>query len=206
MKKFISCALILAIAISIVGCDLSNLVPSGKAELSRGNVSGNKYTNEFLGFTFTAPDSWVYSTDEEIAAAMNLGMENFLDENYKKALENNPSIYDMMVVDSVTRSNITVAYENLEKSFASNITVDQYISALKTQLNSVSSIKYTFTDKTEKVSLGETEFTRSVCEATAYGVKMTQAYYLYKIDGYMAVVIVTIQGEVTLADVEACFS
>ena len=206
MKKIISCALILAIAISVVGCDLSNLVPSGKAELSRGNVSGNKYTNEFLGFTFTAPDSWVYSTDEEIAAAMNLGMENFLDENYKKALENNPSIYDMMVVDSVTRSNITVAYENLEKSFASNITVDQYISALKTQLNSVSSIKYTFTDKTEKVSLGETEFTRSVCEATAYGVSMTQAYYLYKIDGYMAVVIVTIQGGVTLADVEACFS
>ena len=206
MKKIISCALILAIAISIVGCDLSNLVPSNKAELSRGNVSGNKYTNEFLGFTFTAPDSWVYSTDEEIAAAMNLGMENFLDENYKKALENNPSVYDMMVVDSVTRSNITVAYENLEKSFASNITVDQYISALKTQLNSVSSIKYTFTDKTEKVSLGETEFTRSVCEATAYGVSMTQAYYLYKIDGYMAVVIVTIQGGVTLADVEACFS
>lgn len=206
MKKIISCALILAIAISVVGCDLSNLAPSDKAELSRGNVSGNKYTNEFLGFTFTAPDSWVYSTDEEIAAAMNLGMENFLDENYKKALENNPSVYDMMVVDSVTRSNITVAYENLEKSFASNITVDQYISALKTQLNSVSSIKYTFTDKTEKVSLGETEFTRSVCEATAYGVSMTQAYYLYKIDGYMAVVIVTIQGGVTLADVEACFS
>ena len=96
MKKFISCALILAIAISIVGCDLSNLAPSGKAELSRGNVSGNKYTNEFLGFTFTAPDSWVYSTDEEIAAAMNLGMENFLDENYKKALENRNCILKMM--------------------------------------------------------------------------------------------------------------
>ena len=74
MKKFISLFLAIVMLAMLVGC---NNVPSGggdnkgdtpKAELSRGTIDGDVYTNEYLGFKFTKPESWVYSTDEEIAA------------------------------------------------------------------------------------------------------------------------------------------
>ena len=60
MKKFL--ALLLAIVM------LSALVSCGGAELTRGVVEGDVYKNESLGLNFNKPSSWVYSTDEEIAA------------------------------------------------------------------------------------------------------------------------------------------
>lgn len=176
-----------------------------KDDISKGSHEGNVYKNEFLGFTFTKPDSWVFSTDEEIAAAMNLGIDQILGDNFKEALKKNPAIYDMMVVDSITRSNINVVYENLQLSFSSNITEAQYIEAVKYQLSNISGMEVTISETLEKVNLGKTEFTKCVCETKTNGVSMTQVFYLRNIDGYMACVIVTITSGYTVADIEAMF-
>ena len=99
MKKFLALTLAVVMALLLVSC---TFVSSNKdeqpddskksPELSRGIIEGDIYTSEYLDLTFTKPESWVYSTDEEIAAAMNLGVDMFLGENFKNALENNPSI------------------------------------------------------------------------------------------------------------------
>ena len=201
MKKFLALLLAIVMVTMVVGC-VDN---QQKAELSRGKIEGDVYKNEFLGFEFTKPATWVYSTDEEIAAAMNIAVENILGENFKQAMENNPAIYDMMVVDTVTRTNINVVYENLKKSFASNITEEQYVEALKQQISSIEGMTVSFSDKLETVKLGETEFTKCVCTTTAYGVEMTQVYYLRNIDGYMVSVIVTVTSGYTVSDIEAMF-
>ncbi len=182
--------------------------------ISRGTIEGAVYKNEFLGFEFTKPSSWVYSTDEEIAALLNIALDSLANDNFKEALENNPAIYDMMVVDSLTRTNINIVYENLAKSFATNITEEQYLEALKYQLSNTE-MNVVFSDNIEKVNLGETEFTKCVGEtliqdptAITGHTKLTQVYYLKKKDGYMASVIVTIASTrdgYTVSDIEAMF-
>lgn len=226
MKKALSLLLLtLLLVIPLAGCDVDtphdtqttdsteqatppeteSQTEPVKAEVSKGTTKGDVYKNEFLGFTFTKPASWVYSTDEEIAAAMNLAVDQILGENFKQALENNPVIYDMMVVDSVTGTNINVVYENLAKSFASNITEEQYVEALKQQLSGVSGMTVSFPAKLEKVTLGKTEFTKCVCSTTANGITMTQVFYLCNVDGYMASMTVTIPNGYTVAQIEAMF-
>ena len=212
MKKFLALTLAVVMALLLVSCAS---VPSNNdeqpddskkaSELSRGTIEGDVYTSEYLGLSFTKPESWVYSTDEEIAAAMNLGVEMFLGENFKNAVENNPSIYDMMVVDTITRSNINVGFENLSKTFATNITVEQYAQALKAQLSNVSGMTVTFPESFDAVKLGETEFTKVDCTITLQGISMKQVYYLNKADNFMRFVIATIPSGYTVEQIEAMF-
>lgn len=199
MKKVLSLLLALTMAFLFAGCQ--------KVEITRGTIDGNVYKNDCMDFEFTKPASWVYSTDEEIAKALDIGVENFGNDNLKQALESNTSMYDMMVVDTVTRTNISVGYENLSKTFSKNITEEQYVESLKTQLeNNVSGMTVTFPDKLDTVKLGDNEYTKVVCTVSAYGTSMKQVYYLQKMDGYMGFIIVTIMNGYTVADIEAMFN
>ena len=204
MKRIFALLLAFVIMSTMSACAFSGL-GNQTAKLSRGTIEDDVYKNEFLGFEFTKPDSWVYSTDEEIADVMNVAVDSLMGEKFKDALEKNPAIYDMMVIDANTGTNINVVYENLKKSYSSNITVDQYVEALKKQTTELEGLSISFSDKLEKVTLGESEFTKCVCTTTAYGKKLTQVYYLRKVSGYMASVVVTIASGYTAADIEAMF-
>ncbi len=191
MKKLLAIILALTALFLLVGCN-TDTASDEKTEPTRGKIEGDVYTNEYLGFTFTKSDSWIYSTDEEIAALMNLGAEA-LGEKFAEALKNNPTIYDMMAIDTLTGSSVNIGYENLSKTFATNITVDQYVEVLKNQLSGMaaSGIVVSFPDEHETVTFGDTEFTRVVCSTSMYGVTITQVYYLNKEDGFMRFIIVT---------------
>ena len=206
MKRIIALLLVLVLAFSLASC--LNEKSSGEDEVvvTRGDIIGTKYKNEIMGFTFTRPYSWVYSTDEEIAMAIGMGAEMLNSTNFQAALDQNVAIYDMMVVDKLTNSNIIVGYENLKKSMSTNITEEQYIEMVKNQFSAVSNITVTFPKGTTEVKLGETTFTRVVCETIANGVKMTQAYYVHKFGTYMGMVIVTIPSGYSVEDIEAMFS
>ena len=112
----------------------SSKVSEGKAQLTRGENDGVVYRNRFLGFRFTKPESWMYYTDEEVAALTNMTAEMLGSDKFAQTLAENPSIYDMMAVDLQTGSNVYMGYENLSKTFLTNITVKQYVDMLKQQL------------------------------------------------------------------------
>lgn len=205
MKKLVSLLLCAVMLVSFIGCAPA-VEPdeNKKVELSRGIIDGDVYKSEYLGLEFTKPSSWVYSTDEEIAASMNLSAD-MLGDKFKEAVENNPSVYDMMVVDSLTRTNVNITYENLAKSMSTNITEEQYLEAVKQQFAGITGMTVKFTDGIEKVKLGDNEYTKVTAKTTASGITMTQVYYVRKIDKYMSIVVATIVSGYTVTDIEAMF-
>ena len=202
MKKFISLSLVLTMVLMLVSC---GVLTGNKTEITRGKIEGNVYTNEVLNFKFTKPDSWMYYTDEEIAQSVNLSADMLKEDKFKDSLKDNASLFDMMVIDTLTGTNINMGYENLSKSFASNITVDQYIDVLKKQFADITAMTVVFPDKYETVKLGENEFTKVECKTTMNGLDFTQVYYIHKIDGYMCFFTVTIMNGYTVADIENMF-
>ncbi|MBQ8275716.1 MAG: hypothetical protein IJZ02_03730 [Clostridia bacterium] len=208
MKKITALILAILMAVSLLACNNDTSVDKGtdgaqqEAKLTRGTIAGNVYTTDYLGFSFEKPETWVYATDEEIAAALNLGVETFLDDNFKEALEKSGSIYDMMVTDTLTGANVIVGYERLAFS---NITEDQYFEAVKQQFQNIDGYTVDFPEEFETVTLGKNEFSKAVCVTTVYGSTITQVYYVRKVDQYMAFVITTIPTGYTVSDVEAMF-
>ena len=174
-------------------------------KLARGTFNGDVYESAYSGLKFSKPESWVYYTDEEMAAVLNLGVE-YLGDKFAEAAETITSVYDMMVVDSLTGTNLSVGYENLNLSFLSNLTEKQYIEAVKAQFATITTMDVVFSDETETVSLSGNDYLRSICTVTSNGVTMTQIYYLRNIDGYMNFIIVTLVDGYEVADIEAMFN
>ena len=136
---------------------------------------------------------------------MNIAVDNLLGDKFKDALENTTSIYDMMVTDTATGTNIIVSYENLKKTFSATISMEKYIDALKKQLAEVDYMTVTFPKEPQTVKLGEVEFTRLETRTHAYGRTMTQVYYLRKESGYMIAIIATVTDSYTLEQIEGMF-
>jgi len=174
-------------------------------KLTRGTIDGNVYTNEYLDFSINKPDNWVFYSDEEIATLLSFSLDVFTTGDFEKTLDENMLLYDMMVYDPVTLSNLSVAYENLAKTVGFIITEEQYIEALKTQMATHTIMDVTFSDEIETVKLGNQEYKRVLCTTVAEGVTMTQAYYLAVVDKYMSLVTITLANGCELADVEAMF-
>ena len=199
MKKLVSLALALITVVMLIGCT------STKTEVSRGVIEGDVYKSEFIGIEFTKPESWVYSTDEEIAAALDMGADMLVEDKFKDSIKEADFLYDMMVKEVTTGTNINVGIENLSKTFSTNITEKQYLDALKSQLEEVTSMDVSFPDEYETAKLGDVEFTKAVCETKVQNITMTQVYYTRKVGGYMTYVIVTITKGYTVSDIEAMF-
>ena len=225
MKRLTALLLVLAVLVMLAGCDaremakkvadtikaisaMSEFIGEGveKIEISRGTINGNIYENKYMGYTFEKPDSWVYATDKEIAESLEIGVENFVKEDFKNIAENNVSIYDMMVVDESTGTNICIGYENLALLSQTDITEEQYMEALRQQFSSVTTMTVEFDRKTTKVKLGDVEFTRAICVLQTGGTYLQQIYYIHKIDNYMGFAIVTIVDGYDMFEIEGMFN
>lgn len=156
-------------------------------EFSMGSWSDNVYTNDFLGLKFKLPAGWKYSSDEEIAEMMNLGTE-LLNDDQKAAAEVSKlnSAYYMVANDPNTGDNISIISEKP----AMEVTTEFYINQLKTQLSSVDSISYEI-GETSKETVAGKEYDTLTVNASMSGVKMTQRYYIYKVDKYVVCIIST---------------
>lgn len=173
-------------------------------EISRGTINGNVYTSDYSGLTFTKPDTWVYLTDEELAEAMDIGMES-LDQNaFADAVVQMVSVYDMMAGDNETGTNINIAYENLAVSNGGTMTEKEYLEALSKQLGDNATMNAEFIEDTT-VTLCGNEYLRAIYHVDYSGYEMTMVYYLRSIDTYMNLVVVAVTDGYTIEDIEAMF-
>lgn len=197
MKKVVSLLMLVVVLVTAVSC--------GAKEISRGTVDGNVYKSDFTGITFTKPDSWKFSSDEEIADTMEIAVDQLLDENYADAAANMTTIFDMMAVDATSGTNVNITYENLAKSGNEDLSADEYLDITVEQLTSQDALSVSLTEETKATLCGD-EYVRATFSSSYMGISMTQVYYLRKIDNYMVNIVVTLVGNTTIADVEAMFS
>ncbi|MBQ8813585.1 MAG: hypothetical protein IJZ85_03680 [Lachnospiraceae bacterium] len=201
MKRVLLFILTICMLGTMVGC------AGGEKEkkVTRGTIEGEIYTSEFAGVTFTKPENWVYSTDEEIAQVMNVGAEIMDRTEFEKKAMELTTIYDMMVKDPMWGNNISISFENLQMNQASNITVDQYINTVQTiMVEQASVMNYEF-GETVPVKLGEQEYSRMSAIGSYSGVSFEQYIYLRKEGVYMIVITVSVFDGTAAGDFEAMF-
>ena len=201
MKKLWMLFLTICMLGMLAGCGSKDAAK----KLSRGTIEGDVYTSEFAGITFTKPESWVYSTDEEIAQVMNVGAELLDRSEFEQKAAELTTIYDMMVKDVLWGNNVSVAFENLQLSQASNITVDQYIETVKTlMVQQASVMNYEFGD-TAEVKLGEQTYSRLPATGSYSGISFDQYMYLRKEGVYMIVITISVFDGTAVSEFEAMF-
>ena len=211
MRQWILAALVICILGTVTACssgaDGETTVESTEKEkeLSRGTVDGNVYTSEFIGLSFTKPDMWVYSTDEEIAQLMDVGAEILNSSNFSAEAAKLVTVYDMMARDLLTGNNINITFENLQKSAASNVTEEQYLAAFEQLMtNQASAMNYKFSDVSERTLAGQT-FHHVKATGAYMGVEFDQHVYIRKEGIYMIVMTLSIFDGSDIATYEAMF-
>lgn len=176
----------------------------------RGVVNGQVYTSEYLGLTFTAPKSWVFLDDEKIAQTMNVGVEEMgkagvkFDADALKA----QTLYDMMVMDASTGSNVIIAYENLAVNpLGTLITAERYLDVLQGQLSKLQKTGTTmeFGEVTTQ-KVGSVDFYVMPVTITQNGTQLSQYYYSSKTGDYISAIIVTVMGNDSIDTIMANFS
>lgn len=166
----------------------TNVEQQKRPEFSMGEWNDNVYTNDFLGLEFNLPEGWGYSSDEE------------LEETNKQVAEQN-GVYYVSAMDPTTGNNINIFSEKPSV----NITTEEYINQLKTQLSAVEAIAYEI-GETSKEEIAGREYDTLEMTATISGIEVTQKYYMYKIDEYFVSMIVTsVTGEDAIDEIMKSF-
>lgn len=151
-----------------------------------GVWADNVYTNASLGMTFTLPEGWEYGTAEDIAQIQSSGQEvtGMTDEELEAA----DVVYDIYIYNPTTGSSIMMMAENL--SDYGNITAEEYISSLSTQLQAYEDqgISYEL-GETQTKTLGTTDFLLLEANAEYQGTSMYQCYGVTERYGQMITII-----------------
>ncbi len=200
MKKILTLTLAVLMIVCCASCGTDAVT-----QISHGTVEGNVYKSEFTGITFTAPDSWIFLTDEEIADLYNYAADELVADKFADAVANVSSFTEMMATDSVTRSNINIAYESLSATGNTKISEEDYVDTAVSQLTSMTTMTVELVG-TERVTLSGQSYLRAQLNTTASGINMSQYIYVRKISNYMVVTTVTIVSGYEIADIEAMFS
>lgn len=175
---------------------------TAKEAIARGTIDANNvYTSEFAGIKFTLPEGWAYSTDEQIASMMNVGVEVLKDQkdNLSEILEQT-ALYDMVANDQTNGTSVMVMFE---KSLL-NVNEEFYLNNVKKGLESVTELDYQITDEITTETVGGKEY--KVLTATVPAYNMVQKYYVVKKGDYFVDILVTyIDGVADLNAVLANF-
>jgi len=159
-------------------------------EFAFGVVADNKYTSEFAGITFTAPDGWVFYTDEEIKALNNI-TQDVVGEDIAELLKNATIIYDMYAINNATGESANINFEKIP----TGLDIADLKSALTPQIDV---IKTAFTEmgatvnkvETADVTIGDKTYDAIYVDAEANGVHIYENVVAFVEGDYIAYVTV----------------
>ncbi|MBR4057990.1 MAG: hypothetical protein IKK00_07685 [Oscillospiraceae bacterium] len=81
-------------------------------EFSLGTVSGQVWENEYLGLGCEFPDSWFFSSEQEIAELNGMTLE-YIPEDFAEQMENADIVYDMLARSQAGMANVNVNFQKL---------------------------------------------------------------------------------------------
>ena len=211
MKKILAMTLAVILALSMAACGsagsdiIQDIATDLQNKLLRGAVVGNVYSSEYSGLTFTAPEGWIYATDEQIAQTMQIGQEDLSDDvAYNEAVANLASVYDAMVTGP-DGSNINFLFENLQVTNALSYSEEDYLNAVKSQLSMLTELTYEISDEITTVQLCGQDYSVMSAVTSYNGVNMVQNYYVRRVGNYICAVVMTCVGDTAPESLEACF-
>ncbi len=112
------------------------------------------------------------------------------------------SIYDMMVQDPMTMTNVAVLFENLSVSGGLNVTEEDYLEIATAQLSAMETLDYTFEGPSEATVNGVSYDTIMAYEENS---DITQYYMVRRQDNYMVVLLITLTGNTEIGDLLTYF-
>ena len=206
MRRFLTAIIAIIMVLTLCGCGESSSDNTGAngavtnesvssekvptIESIKGTYNGDVYENGYMGYKFTKPSDWTYSTEEEIAAMFEnsgLGDTDFC---------------DMLVLDSSTGNNINILY-----SIASDINLEDYLVQSENEIKQIGEnlgMTSTFSSH-ESVKLGNIDCMRVEIESDIQGTKMYQACYAAYADGVLMNVTITVNDGTPIENFEAMF-
>lgn len=145
MLKRIAAVLLAALGIfNLAGCfNLRNTTEQDKAFIC-GTVNGSVYESEFSGLKLNAPEGWEYSSEDELLELMELNPEDYEDDDERRQAELSlqKTIYDAMLMDSATGSNIIIMYENMSATVGGSLyTPEEYSDILQEEAETSNAYK-----------------------------------------------------------------
>ena len=103
MKRVTFPAMLLVLALLLTAC------AAGQKSFQRGSVEGQTYTSDFLGLTCTAPETYSYLSDEEIAALNDIALDSMTDE----ALVAGSQVQDMYPMTEDGRQWVSITVDKV---------------------------------------------------------------------------------------------
>lgn len=210
MKKFLSAILAILMLLTVCGCGSSdNTTDADKApEFTIGEWNGNVYTNEFAGLTFNMPGGWTYASEEELVELMGLALDITVEDNevLQKIAELSNS-YALYASNATETNNVQILFENLAVTGNKEMTAEQYLDVVCSQLESTySSMGFTCTlGDRETLKLGSSEYIMVDITAEYSGISVQQTYAVRKVDKYMASIVFSAESAESIDAMIACF-
>ena len=202
MKKILCAILALAMMLCFTGCDLAALLDEDTTtapeetgvEFSTGEINGNVYTNEFANITYTAPDGWVFASDDEIADVAG------------EAVDSEGTAYGMLAMSSDQLNNVQVVFEDTAVT-GNRMKPDGYLTILSSQLGTVyEQMGGTYeVSEVKTVKIGAEEYSYIDISVNISGVILEQGYACRKIDDQMVSIVFTAYEDGGVAAQMACF-
>lgn len=165
-----------------------------------GSWDGNVYTNEAASMVLSLPDTWMASSEEDIAA-------------FVESLGGEGTDYLAMAQDFDTGSVLQIAIEDLSVTspiFTSSMDEDSYLEALRQQLDLQMEEGMEMTSVDEEngdLMLGSENYRYFNAVATASGVDVNQLYAVKKVGDKNMIAIIYITADDASADeLSALFS
>ena len=202
MKKILCALLAVLMMMSIVGCSTES------AKFDPGKVVGNVYTSEYAGLTFTAPEGWTFSSDEEIADLMGISMELVTDNEAAQKIAELTTVYGMMAKSADQLNNVQVVFENTSLT-GSKLSAEDYVELVASQLDTVyADFGATFeASDVETIKIGTNDYSYiDISVDMGDGLVLEQGYACRKIDKYMASIVITAYEEGGAAALLECFN
>jgi len=194
-RKLILLCTIIMVVISLVGCQKTS-------KFTIGEWNQNIFENSWLNMKFDVPSDWGIASKEEIKTLIGVGAEKMNIEGTSaeqlKAAVELKTIYSFIV--SRPGLSVQLVYENLAMTIgATKFNESEYMDEVLKLLLPLADLQYKLVKKSS-AQIANKEF--KVMELSAYEGRLSQEYYVYKIDNFMVCIITSFLPEMVAAKVD----